>query len=80
MATNPGNGGAFHITGEGTVSYIGGRVVANRAGNEGGGLWNSTGTMLVRDVVLRGNVARGGAASDNGGGALYNDGGTLRVQ
>lgn len=80
VATNPGNGGAFHITGEGTVTYIGGVVAANRAGNEGGGLWNSTGTMLVRDVVLRGNVARGGAASDNGGGALYNDGGTLRVQ
>ena len=80
VATNPGNGGAFHITGAGTVSFIGGRVVANRAGNEGGGLWNSTGTMLVRDVVLRGNVARGGSASDSGGGALYNDGGTLRVR
>ncbi len=80
VATNPGNGGALHITGAGSVSFIGGRVVANRAGNEGGGLWNSTGTMLVRDVVLRGNVARGGSASDNGGGALYNDGGTLRVR
>ena len=43
MATNPGNGGAFHITGDGVVSFIGGRVIGNRAGNEGGGLWNSTG-------------------------------------
>ena len=36
--------------------------------------------MFVRDVVMRRNVARGGSASDSGGGALYNDGGTLRVR
>lgn len=61
--SNPGNGGAVHLTGAGEVSLTEAAVVNNRAGNEGGGLWNSTGTMLVRDVLLRGNVARGGAAS-----------------
>jgi hypothetical protein len=76
----PGNGGGLHLTGEGSVSFVDGDVVANRASSEGGGLWNSaTGTMTVTDSRLRRNVARG-AAADNGGGALFNDGGEMRVQ
>ena len=77
---NPGNGGALHLTGEGLVDYRGGNVVKNRATSEGGGLWNSgTGTMDVRRVSFQRNLARGDA-SDNGGGALFNDGGDLMVR
>jgi hypothetical protein len=76
----PGNGGGLHLTGEGTVDFVDGAVLANRASSEGGGLWNSsTGTMTVSDSRLSRNVARG-AAADNGGGALFNDGGKLEVE
>jgi hypothetical protein len=75
----PGNGGALHLTGAGTVTVEGSRVLDNVAAAEGGGLWNSaTGEMDVSDTVLRRNVAAG-AAADQGGGALFNDGGTLTV-
>jgi hypothetical protein len=76
----PGNGGGLHLTGEGSVGFADGRAVGNRASSEGGGLWNSaTGTMTVTDSLLTDNVARG-AAADNGGGALFNDGGDLFVE
>ena len=75
----PGNGGALHITGPGTVNVISGLVSGNTAAAEGGGLWNSAvGTLNVTGVTLTGNTASGPEA-ENGGGALYNDGGTLNV-
>jgi hypothetical protein len=73
----PGNGGAVHLTGAGAVTVAGSKVIKNVAAAEGGGLWNSAvGMMDVRDTVLRGNVVLG-AAADQGGGALFNDGGTM---
>jgi hypothetical protein len=75
----PGNGGALHLTGPGSVTVVATKVRRNTAGAEGGGLWNSVdGTMVVRDSVVTGNRADGDA-EDEGGGGLYNDGGTLRV-
>ena len=75
----PGNGGGLHLTGAGTVTVEGSRVLDNAAAAEGGGLWNSvSGEMDVSDTVLRRNVAAG-AAADQGGGALFNDGGTMTV-
>ncbi len=75
----PGNGGALHITGPGTVNVMSGLVSGNTAAAEGGGLWNSAvGTLNVTGVTLTGNTASGPEA-ENGGGALYNDGGTLNV-
>ncbi|MBD8868391.1 hypothetical protein [Nocardioides donggukensis] len=77
--TAPGNGGGLHVTGRSKVTYIHGAVVGNRAGSEGGGLWNSvTGEMRLEDLVVRGNVAEGDDAT-NGGGGLFNDGGFLNV-
>ncbi len=76
---NPGNGGALHITGPGTVTVNGGTVIENTASAEGGGLWNSaSGSLTVNGTTLRGNIASG-AAADQGGGALFNDGGTMIV-
>ncbi|MGQ0617118.1 MAG: CSLREA domain-containing protein [Acidimicrobiia bacterium] len=72
----PGNGGGLHLTGTGTVAVSGSRVTGNTASAEGGGLWNSsTGTMTVDDTTIDGNTASGPGA-DQGGGGLFNDGGT----
>jgi hypothetical protein len=75
----PGNGGALHLTGSGTVKVSNSKVVKNKAGAEGGGLWNSAeGTMTVKNSVVSQNEGSG-AEADQGGGGLYNDGGELRV-
>ena len=74
----PGNGGALHVTGDGDVTVKAGTVANNTAASEGGGLWNGTGVMTVGDVAFSGNVASGDDA-DNGGGAIFNLGGTLDV-
>ncbi|MCP9236798.1 T9SS type A sorting domain-containing protein [Lewinella sp. JB7] len=76
----PGNGGAFHVTGnDATVTFVGGSVVGNHAAHEGGGLWNQAGTeMNVVGVNILGNSVTG---SDQGvsGGGVYNNGGELFV-
>ncbi|THH39504.1 choice-of-anchor Q domain-containing protein [Neolewinella litorea] len=74
----PGNGGGIHVGGDGELTISGGTVSNNRAGSEGGGLWNGVGAMEVTEVDLRFNVAEGNDA-DHGGGALYNNGGTMVV-
>ncbi len=77
--TSPGNGGGLHVTGLATVYVTGGTVSGNTAALEGGGLWNSTGTMIVRTgTVLDGNTASGDAA-DDGGGGIFNNGGRLAL-
>ena len=70
----PGNGGGIHVGGDGDLMVTGSRILGNEAGQEGGGLWNGSGTMTVSDTEVTGNVAKGDAA-DNGGGGLYNNGG-----
>lgn len=74
----PGNGGALHITGDGIVNMSDSTVRFNEAASEGGGLWNSVGTMTVTNTLFQGNEAHGDAA-DTGGGSLFNDGGVLNV-
>ena len=76
--SNPGNGGALHVTGVSSSSITGGIVSDNVAALEGGGFWNNTGTMTISGVTFTGNVAQGPAA-DDGGGALFNNGGTMIV-
>jgi Ca2+-binding RTX toxin-like protein len=75
-AANPGNGGGLHVSNGGNVNITGGTVNSNVAASEGGGLWNSTGTMTIVDVQIDSNVASGDAA-DNGGGGIFNAGGTV---
>jgi len=75
----PGNGGAFHLTGAGTVDVTDSSFLRNIASAEGGGVWNSAdGVMTVTGGRFVGNVARGDEAT-NGGGGLFNDGGELTV-
>ena len=74
----PGNGGGFHISGNGNASITDGTVNGNTAALEGGGLWNGSGTMTVDGTTLSNNVASG-PAGDDGGGAIFNNGGTLNV-
>lgn len=55
---SPGNGGALHISGNGSVVIDDSTVTGNVAANEGGGLWNSpSGQMTVTDTVIAGNTA-----------------------
>lgn len=78
-AAAPGNGGGLHISGTGNAIIDGGQVAGNVAASEGGGLWNSTGTMTIRNgTVVQGNTASGDAA-DNGGGGVFNNGGTINI-
>ena len=76
----PGNGGAFHLTGAGTVDISDSRVYRNVASAEGGGVWNSAaGVMTVTDTAIYDNIAAGNAA-DEGGGGVFNDGGRLTLE
>ena len=77
-ASTPGNGGALHVTGAGNVTAINGVVINNTASAEGGGFWNGSGNMTITGTVFEGNVASGVDGSQ-GGGALFNIGGTLNV-
>lgn len=75
----PGNGGALHITGAGTVHVSESIISGNVASAEGGGLWNSAvGTLIVDKSTLNNNIANG-VDADQGGGGLFNDGGVLKV-
>jgi len=75
----PGNGGAVHITGDAVTDGSGGTFTNNDAAEEGGALGNSaTGTMTIDDVVIDGNNADG-PGSDQGGGGVFNNGGTLAI-
>nr|WP_047817032.1 choice-of-anchor Q domain-containing protein [Rhodopirellula islandica] len=73
------NGGGLHSTGAANVTSNLAIFGSNTAASEGGGLWNSsTGTMTLNGGAISSNVASGNDAS-NGGGGLFNDGGTLNV-
>ncbi|WP_411846896.1 choice-of-anchor Q domain-containing protein [Roseibacillus persicicus] len=76
---NPGNGGGLHISGSGSALFTGGVIDGNVAAREGGGLWNSVGTLTVDGSTLSNNIGQG-PALDDGGGAIFNNGGTLIVQ
>ena len=79
-AAAPGDGGGLHITAAAAVLIDGGLFEGNVAAHEGGGLWNSANAnVLVRNgTIFRSNVASGDAA-DDGGGAIFNDGGWLSI-
>lgn len=75
----PGNGGAFHLTGAGSVAISYSTISGNVAGREGGGVWNSaTGFMTLDACTITDNDALGMAA-DDGGGGVFNDGGVLVI-
>ena len=76
--SNPGNGGALHISGTGDADVRGGTVSGNLAAREGGGFWNSSGTMRISNTTFDDNEGQGDDA-DHGGGALYNNGGRMEL-
>lgn len=79
-AAAPGNGGGLHVTGSNTITVVRDSFFsANIAASEGGGLWNQSGsTLIFEDSTARANSALGDDA-DNGGGGIFNNGGTVRV-
>ena len=76
-----GSGGALHITGgTGQVSIVGANFEGNNVGQEGGALWNGSGGTLIVDATTFTFNRVKGAARGNGGGAIYNDGGSVTVR
>ncbi|MFK7955160.1 MAG: beta strand repeat-containing protein [Lysobacterales bacterium] len=79
---SPGNGAGVHITAPDsglttTMDLSGGSFTGNTAAAEGGGLWNDViGTVTISSVIITGNTASG-AGADQGGGGLFNNGGSL---
>ena len=73
----PGYGGAVHMTANGNVN-ITNSIVSGNTAVQGGGLWIGTGIMDIERVHIAANTATGLAATDGGGG-IYNTGGTLNV-
>ena len=75
----PGNGGGFHVSGVANSRFIGAQIFDNQAASEGGGLWNQAGSdLFVFESLIDNNVALG-ADSDNGGGGIFNNGGTVSI-
>ncbi|MEZ6041530.1 MAG: CHRD domain-containing protein [Planctomycetaceae bacterium] len=71
------NGGGLHVSSTGTTGVVDSTIVGNTAQSEGGGLWNGTGLMtVIGNTLIDGNAANGNASSEGGGG-LFNDGGSL---
>ncbi|PHI21733.1 hypothetical protein CEQ90_00140 [Lewinellaceae bacterium SD302] len=75
----PGNGGAIHITGAGSMNITGGKAAFNVAAREGGAFWNGAGTMMIDNVNIHDNVANG-TSTDDGGGGVFNNGGVVRIE
>jgi uncharacterized repeat protein (TIGR01451 family) len=67
----------------GNLSLIRSAVSGNRATNEGGGIFNNAGTVLLTQVTISANVASDGSTQttvrSNGGGIYNATGGTLTV-
>ena len=81
----PGNGGGIHLGGDAVARFNAGTVRGNTA-VEGGGIWLSGSATVTTGFIgftpvgtmIIGNEATG-AESDQGGGGIYNVGGTLTV-
>lgn len=74
-----GSGGGIANSGGGSLTLINSGVTNNRAAGEGGGLWNgATGSLTVDKVTISYNAANGNMVTEGGGG-IFNHGGSLNV-
>ena len=80
-AATQGDGGGLHAVGSSRVVISGGSVAYNTATESGGGVWNSADSQVwIRaGVSVSINFASGDNA-DNGGGGVFNDGGSLFIR
>ena len=76
----PGNGGGLHVTGNSGLITISESIVSgNEAAQEGGGLWNQSGTMMVVETTTIDSNSTFGTAADDGGAGIFNNGGIVEV-
>ena len=77
---NPGNGGGLHTSASATVMAAGGVYSGNRAASEGGAIWiQASGSLTLNDGALLVDNTASGDAADEGGGAIFNNGGVLNL-
>ncbi|GAB5442208.1 MAG: hypothetical protein Fues2KO_25570 [Fuerstiella sp.] len=74
------NGGGLHVSGPGRTVISGGTVTGNFAAGEGGGLWNGSGLMTISGGTLIQQNGAAGSGADQGGGGVFNAGGTIDIQ
>ena len=77
--TAPGNGGGIHIGGDSSLTITESMVHGNDAGQEGGSIWIGSGTLTISTTRVYDNEGKGDDA-DDGGGGLFNNGGTILVR
>jgi hypothetical protein len=77
--TATGDGGGLHVSGATNVDIDGGSVSGNDAAEEGGGIWNGTGTLTLTNNVTVDNNTASGPGPDQGGGGIFNAGGTVDI-
>ena len=77
----PGNGGGVYVGGSAEVNINDSTVSENTAALDGGGIWNGeSGTVnIVNQSGIEYNEAQG-EGTGNGGGGVFNSGGTVFVQ
>ncbi len=76
--TGPDSPGGAFLNDGGVLDVSGGRIVANTASGDGGGLWNSAqGAMTLRGVAIDDNSS---TTAGSAGGGIYNDGGSLTLR
>ncbi len=69
-------GGGIHNSG--TLTLRRSRVENNVATVNGGGIWNGSGALMLEGTLVGGNTASGDA-SNQGGGGIFNAGGTVSL-
>lgn len=75
---NPGNGGAIHTSGNAAVAIQSGSFTGNEAAREGGAIWiQGSSSLNTSSNVFFVNNAAHGPTADDGGGALFNNGGSI---
>jgi len=73
-----GAGGAIHLSGGGSLSALGTSFSGNQASVMGGAIWTGLSEIIVAESMFTENVANGTENID-GGGAIYNNGGTVEL-
>ncbi|KAA1257883.1 putative outer membrane protein PmpB precursor [Rubripirellula obstinata] len=76
--TDSGFGGGVYGSINNDLTIVGGSFRGNEASRQGGGIWSRESTVTVDSVLFESNFSAGDG-TDDGGGAIYQEAGTLNL-